>query len=478
MITINLNNKLGIPMYEQIYDYIKSEIKGGNLPFHTKLPSARNLAVNLQVSRNTIDMAYAQLVSEGYIESVPGSGFYVCLFSDLAPKIEHSVASPKPSIKLEKAYRYNFSPFVIDITNFPYNIWRKLSKDCMNDNNNDLFLLGNNQGDENLRQAIEGYLHASRGVNCTTEQIIIGAGADYLLQLLAQILQYIGSDTSNAVAMENPTYKQAYKIFSGMHYPVTPISVDSNGINIDELYTSSANIVYVTPSHQYPLGIVMPIKRRLELLNWANAAVEHYIIEDDHDSEFRYKGKPIPSLQGIDTSNKVIYLGTFSRAIAPAIRIGYMVLPELLLKIYTKHLYYYSSTVSRVDQNIMTHFITGGYFERHLNKMRKIYKNKHDLLIQNLKIFGNKIEIEGENAGLHLVLHLKTNKSEKEIIEIAGKNNIKLYGLSEHYIRISESKLDKSQSNLPTLLLGYANIPEDEIQPGITALYEVLKEYL
>ncbi|MDF2587977.1 MAG: transcriptional regulator, GntR family with aminotransferase domain, partial [Anaerocolumna sp.] len=350
MLTISIDIHSNTPMYEQIYNYIKNEIKLGNLPHQTKLPSTRNLASNLQVSRNTIDMAYAQLVSEGYIESMPGSGYYVCLISDLT----HITVNKSKNNGMLKptaiSYRYDFSPFAIDISNFPYNIWRKLSKDCMNENNNDLFLLGNNQGDESLRNAIARYLHESRGVNCNTDQVIIGAGADYLLQILSQLLQYIKNDnktetvrtngTYNCLAMENPTYKQVYKIFTGMNYQVTPINLDQNGININELGNSNANIVYVTPSHQYPLGIVMPIKRRLELLNWANNAPNRYIIEDDHDSEFRYKGKPIPSLQGIDSSGKVIYLGTFSRAVAPAIRIGYMVLPDELLKLYKSHLSY------------------------------------------------------------------------------------------------------------------------------------------
>lgn len=488
MLTISIDTHSNTPMYEQIYNYIKNEIKLGNLPHQTKLPSTRNLASNLQVSRNTIDMAYAQLVSEGYIESMPGSGYYVCLISDLT----HITVNKSKNNGMLKptaiSYRYDFSPFAIDISNFPYNIWRKLSKDCMNENNNDLFLLGNNQGDESLRNAIARYLHESRGVNCNTDQVIIGAGADYLLQILSQLLQYIKNDnktetvrnngTYNCLAMENPTYKQVYKIFTGMNYQVTPINLDQNGININELGNSNANIVYVTPSHQYPLGIVMPIKRRLELLNWANNAPNRYIIEDDHDSEFRYKGKPIPSLQGTDSSGKVIYLGTFSRAVAPAIRIGYMVLPDELLKLYKSHLSYYSSPVSRVDQNIMTHFITDGYFERHLNKMRKIYKNKHDILIQYLKVFKDKIRIEGENAGLHLVLHFNTPLLEQELIDIAAKNGIKLYGLSEHYLSDSKIQRDDKNNSSPTILLGYANMSELDLQNGVLALYEALKEYL
>jgi len=457
-------------MYEQIYNYIKAEIRNGNLPYHYKLPSTRSLAANLQVSRNTVDLSYAQLVSEGYIEAVPKSGYYVAMVSDLThikPK-PSSVTKPFPISKI--TYRYDFSPFAIDINTFPYNTWRKLSKNCMNEYNNDLFLLGNNQGDENLRAAIGRYLHESRGVNCSEDQIIIGAGADYLLQLLSQLFQY-GKPISS-IAMENPAYRQAYKIFTGFHYRVIPIDLDHNGIRIQPLYESDADVVYVTPSHQYPIGIVMPIKRRMELLQWADKAPGRYIIEDDHDSEFRYKGKPIPSLQGIDSSGRVIYLGTFSRAVAPAIRVGYMVLPKNLLAVYKQYLYHYSSTVSRIDQYIITHFITDGYFERHLNKMRKLYKGKHDQLVQALKIFRDKISIEGENGGLHLVLRFLSNASEQEIIDAAGKKSIKLYGLWEHYITKPELPA------APSILLGYANMTEKNIQDGIHALYHAVKDCL
>lgn len=472
MFTINIDSSSSVPMYEQIYEYIKNEIKSGQLPQKTKLPSTRSLAIHMQVSRNTIDMAYSQLLSEGYIESIPKSGYYVSMVSELTHITVKKTTTVPVKSKKETTYRYDFSPYAIDINSFPYNIWRKLSNTFMNDNNNDIFLLGNKQGDEGLRAAISRYLHESRNVNCSTEQIIVGAGADYLLQLLAQILQY--SSTSGTIDMENPTYMQAYKIFKTMHYKVNPINLDASGISIDHLSKTDSNIVYVTPSHQYPLGIVMPIKRRLELLQWANSSPERYIIEDDHDSEFRYKGKPIPSLQGIDSSNKVIYLGTFSRAIAPAIRIGYMVLPEKLLDIYKKNFNFYSSTVSRVDQNIMKSFIEGGYFERHLNKTRKLYKNKHDLLMQNLKIFGDKIQIEGENAGLHLIIRFNTRLTEKEIIDLAAKASIKLYGLNEHYIPVTELKNTTHNTLPPTILLGYANMLENDIHDGIVKLYNVL----
>lgn len=470
VLSIHLNPQSKIPMYEQIYNYIKEEIKAGKLPCHYKLPSTRNLSTVLQVSRNTVDMAYSQLVSEGYIESIPKSGYYVAMASELTSISANQIKTIKSPAKPKVLYQYDFSPFAIDINTFPYNTWRKLSRNCMNEYNNDLFLLGDKRGDEDLRAAIGQYLHQSRGVNCSEDQIIVGAGADYLLQLLSQLFHLIKPQT--CIAMENPTYIQAYRIFTGLHHTVIPIDLDQNGICMEPLYQSDADVVYVTPSHQYPLGIVMPIKRRMELLKWAENTPDRYIIEDDHDSEFRYKGKPIPSLQGIDSSGKVIYLGTFSRAIAPAIRVGYMVLPKRLLDLYNQYLSYYASTVSRVDQYILTHFITDGYFERHLNKLRKYYKAKHDTLVQSLKIFENKVSIQGENAGLHLVLVFKTNTTESDLIKAAADKKIKIYGLSEHYIEKSEV------SHFPFILLGYANETEESIPGGIKALYDALKQYL
>ncbi|HEX3077095.1 MAG TPA: PLP-dependent aminotransferase family protein [Lachnospiraceae bacterium] len=465
MLTIHLNMKSGIPLYEQIYRYIKEEIRNGSLPYHTKLPSTRSLASHLQVSRNTVDMAYAQLLSEGYIESSAKRGYFVCQITELVTLNQRNSPMVNEEAERKSDYRYHFSPFAIDINHFPYNTWRKLSKDCMNNHSNDLFLLGSKQGDSSFRESIQKYLHESRGVICQKEQIIVGAGADYLLQLLAQLLK-----PSNLIAMENPTYKQAYRIFCGFGHRTCSIPLDQNGIRIDSLSTTDADIAYVTPSHQYPIGIVMPIKRRMELLNWANERNGRYIIEDDHDSEFRYKGKPIPALQGLDTNGKVIYMGTFSRAIAPAIRVGYLVLPNELLMRYKNQYNYYNSTVSRIDQAILTTFINEGYFERHLNKVRKIYRSKHDVLLNALKIFSNHITIHGEHAGLHLVVQFHLSITEEQIIDLAASNGIKLYGLKEHYVTVNE------ENYTPTILLGYANLTEEEIVEGVQKLYHVLME--
>lgn len=464
MLTILLNTSSHIPLYEQIYEYLKKEIQCGQLPYQSKLPSTRSLASHLSVSRNTVDMAYGQLLSEGYIESYPKRGYYVNEIKNLIKPIpvkEEQEENTEKSIAVI-TYQYDFSPFSVDLEHFPYHTWRQLSKNCLKDNT-DLFLLGENQGDYQLRKAIASYLHQSRTVQCTEEQIIIGAGVDYLLKLLSSIL---GPDQK--AAMENPTYKRAYNILQDSGYFITPIPLDSNGMKVDILSKTNCNIAYVTPSHQYPIGIVMPIKRRMELLNWAAQEENRYIIEDDHDSEFRYKGKPFPSLQGIDSNNKVIYIGTFSNAIAPAIRVGYIVLPPKLLEQYKKRVSFYSCTVSRIDQAIITEFIVNGYFERHLNRMRKVYKSKHDFLLSCLKPFQSFLKISGEHAGMYLVVEIDCAISEQEIINCAKEKKIHIYGLAEHFIFLPNNYR-------PTLLLGYANVSEENIRKGISLLFEQIK---
>lgn len=462
MLTFHLDTDSQIPLYEQIYRFIREEIKVGALSCNHKLPSTRQLALHLQVSRNTVDMAYSQLVSEGYIESRPKRGYYVLKATELIDICPKPVTKKNP-IPTIKRYEYDFSPYGIDINRFPFSTWRKLSRECMSFDNNELFLLGDRQGDLSLRLAIKQYLHDSRGVHCSEDQILIGAGADYLLQLLAQLLPQ-----ETAIAMENPTYRQAYLIFRAFQFPIVPISLTNHGISMNELHDSDTTICYVTPAHQYPVGTVMSYSQRLELLRWANDSPDRYIIEDDHDSEFRYRGKPIPALAGMDANDKVIYLGTFSRSIAPAIRIGYLVLPKQLFKQYQTKFSFYASTVSRVDQAIITSFIQGGYFERHLNRMRNIYKNKHDLLLQALKQFGDEVTIYNENAGLHLLVQFHIPYSEEEWIALAKQHGIRLHSLKEHYIAPTNTH------DGIYLLIGFGNLSETEIQHGIQALYSIL----
>lgn len=457
-LTINLKTKSDVPLYEQIYRHIKTEIQSGRIACREKLPSTRALSRHLEVSRSTVELAYEQLLSEGYIESEPCKGFFAAQLEGLYQFAELNMVSKAGEKTEKKKYRYDFSPRGIDLSSFPYNVWRKLSKEILVDDRTDLFRLGNSQGEEGLRNAIRNYLYQARGVNCQPEQIIVGAGNDYLLMLLSMVM-----GEQRKVAFENPTYKQAYRLFRNLSCEVMTIDMDKYGMEVSKLCESNADTAYVMPSHQYPLGIVMPIKRRMELLRWAGESEERYIIEDDYDSEFRYKGKPIPSLQGYDKNEKVIYLGTFSKSIAPAIRMSYMVLPNPLLKRYEERLGHIHSTVSKVDQLIVQKFIEDGYFERHLNKTRAMYKSRHDVLIDALRPLLKICQISGEHAGVHILLTFSKEYSEEHLLNSAKAEGIKVYGLSEY--RIQTTKEERA-----TVLLGYANLSETKIKKAVDRL--------
>lgn len=460
---IPLKSQSPIPMYEQIYDYIKKEIKRGSLKAMTRLPSTRVLAENLKVSRSTTQMAYEQLVSEGYIETVPCRGYFVTRIEELVEVDQESGEDFQSGLEVQPAqYLVDFSPRGIDLSHFPYNVWRKVTKNTLDDNKKEMFLTGHPQGEPALREAIRGYLHSARGVNCHRDQIIVGAGSEYLLMLLSRIL-----GSNRVIAMENPTYKQAYRVLNSLDYQVMPITMDRFGLEVSLLEESSANIAYVMPSHQHPMGIVMPVKRRQELLNWAGRAENRYLIEDDYDSEFRYKGKPIPALQGMDTAGKVIYIGTFSKSIAPAIRVSYMVLPSGLLSEYQKKAGFFLSTVSRIDQNILYQFLAGGFYERHLNRMRRVYKSKHDTLLAALRELEPVFALNGEYAGLHVLLTDRQGRDEQWLLKQAESAGVGVYPISAFFIQ-PHCGLCPS-----TVILGYANLDEEQIKTGIALLKKV-----
>lgn len=453
MLTIGIDTKKKEPIYEQIYKYIRDEIKHGVLECGTRLPSSRKLAEHLDVSRNTVDLAYGQLLSEGYIESKPKRGHYVSALDEILD-FTVEISEEEEITEKKKTYPYDFAPSGVDMMHFPYNTWRKLMREVLMDDNSEIFQTGHSSGDVELREAIKSYLHQSRGVICSSSQIILGSGMEYLLLLLSQIF-----DKMPVVAMENPTYMQAYRVFSQLGFDVRAIAMDEAGMMIHDLYESEAEIAYVTPSHQYPTGIVMPINRRNALLNWAYEDESRYIIEDDYDSEFRYQGKPIPSLQGNDKKGKVIYMGTFSKAIAPAIRVGYMVLPKSLLSVYQETVSFYSCTVSRIDQAILSGFILKGYFERHLNRMRALYKGKNNFLMQQLKLFGDDIVIRGSSAGLHVLVEFKGIKDHQEFQNRLLEQGVRLQPISNYYIDGTPKK--------ECYVLGFARLREIQIEEGI-----------
>lgn len=466
---IPLDTKSLTPLYQQIEEYLKQEIQEGRLVAGMRLPSSRALSANLLVSRSTIETAYDQLVAEGYIEPVAYKGYYVCEIEGIYfQKAEYTKQNNpekteiKQRRKLQK-YRYDFALNGIAPESFPTHTWKQLAKQVLSDSTEEIFAQGNPYGEDSFREAIAEYLYHARGVKCEKSQILVGAGNDYLLMVLATLFE-----CNKKVAMENPTYLSAWYDLKHTGCSVCTVKSDEMGICIEELEKTGADVVYVMPSHQFPMGTVMPLKRRMELLRWADEN-QTYIIEDDYDSEFRYKGKPIPALQGFDKNERVIYIGTFSKSIAPSIRISYMALPKKLMRYYQSR-YPFAVTISKVDQKIVELFLRNGHYERHLNRMRRLYKSKHDWILRWVKEEMSEIcSCFGEHAGIHLLLRFHNGISEDEAVERAKSEGIRVYGLSEFFVQ------EKKETEA-VVLIGYATLTEEEIKEALQILSRIWKK--
>ncbi|MES5953324.1 PLP-dependent aminotransferase family protein [Bacillus fungorum] len=455
-LTPNLNTKSKIALYVQLYEYIKKEIKDGTIPAFTKLPAKRKLAIYLQVSKNTVEAAYEQLLAEGYIESISRKGYFVCKFEQMI-YVEGSEAKVEEVPFREENYKFDFTQTGVDTNTFPFTMYRKLINDVWQPHNNELLFLGHPQGELSLREEIANYLYESRGVRCSASQIVLGAGTQILVKLLFQLLK--GSN----YAVENPGYHRKMVVFEQGEKKVQMLSLDRDGICMLDLENSDANVVFVTPSHQFPYGMIMPITRRTQLLQWAKKEEDRYIIEDDYDSEFRYSGKPIPALQGLDTDGKVIYMGTLSKALLPSLRMSYIVLPKNLIKKYQKEYLFYTQSVSRMDQEVIRRFLNEGYWEKHIHKMRVVYRKKRDRLVFEIeKYFSHRVEVIGEDSGLHILLKVHNGMREEELIKEAAKYSIKIYPVSTYY------KDGTAPKNV--VLLGFAILSEEDIAKAIQLL--------
>ncbi|MED4888303.1 PLP-dependent aminotransferase family protein [Lysinibacillus sp. FSL R7-0073] len=459
-ITPILNNEE--PLYFQLYTYLKVEIQNGNIVAKTKLPSQRSLANHLNISRNTVDTAYQQLLAEGYVVSKERQGLYVVelekhYFQNSFLESAEMMPQKFNQVKDSSAIKLDFKYGDINVKDFPYKIWRKLSMHSLHEEQSHLFMYGDAQGELELRQCIATYLYEARGVKCSADQIVIGAGLQYLLGVLCNII-----GRNELYGMEDPGYHRVRYLFKDHHIKMKPIPLDEKGISITHLRNSQIKAIYVTPSHQFPIGHVMPISRRLELLEWAKEE-NAYIIEDDYDGEFRYAGKPIPALQGLDSFDHVIYMGTFSKSLIPSIKISYMVLPKNLINVYCKNSYYVQ-TVSRLHQYTLQLFMKSGHWERHLNKSRNSYKKKYEALIKAIHhLLGDKVKIYGDSGGLHLLLEPHNNMTEEELIEKAKIEGVKVYPTSIFYANPSEELSAK-------VMIGFANLDEEEIYKGIELL--------
>jgi GntR family transcriptional regulator/MocR family aminotransferase len=459
MLTLNANDQA--PLYKQLYNQIREQVLSGKLLADSRLPSVRDLATELSTSRNTIEGAYQELYAEGYIYSKPRSGYFVsALDQEAAPlSLSHDSRADKQPPGPPSIFTYDFHPARLDPESFPTALWRKCFIDSLSQNSQQLVQYGERQGYWELRCSLRNYLERSRGVLCDPDQIVICAGLQESLDIVAHLL----NDRHSVIAVENPGYFLPGSVFRNHSYTIFPVPVRHGGLDQDILKASDSTIAYVTPSHQLPLGYVMPVANRLKLIDWAESD-GNFIIEDDYDSELRYHGKPIPSLQGLRPHGNIIYAGTFSKILSPALRVSYLVLPRSILARYHQVYRNYFPTVSLLEQRTMAMFMEQGHWERHVRRMRILYKKKHDALLRAVEHYlGSRAVVIGQGAGLHVVLQLTgTSPGAVEIHERAMRKGVRLFPFSDFYLT--------GEPEYTTLLLGFGGMSVSEIERGIKLL--------
>jgi len=494
MLYYNLYDETNKPKYIKLYNCLKADIMNGVLTAEYKLPSKRAFANELSVSVITVENAYEQLVAEGYIFSRPRKGFYVSKIYNLknvgikklkveSTRFERVKNEPNEKNKnisagvigkgeyIEKGDKeinvfadFTFSSMPMD--SFPFSEWTKSNKSVLRDEGYKEILLKKSpsKGLVVLRNAISNYLYEFRGIDADPENIVIGAGTEYLYGL---IISLIGDDL--LYSMENPGYEKLEKIYLSRAVNFERLRIDDFGIRVEDLEDKKINVAHVSPSHHFPSGITMPISRRMELLSWAKKGRGKYIIEDDYDSDFRLAGVPVPTLYGMANSagnvNNIIYLNTFAKSLSSTIRIAYMVLPDMLSRRYEKRLNFYSCTVSNFEQCILANFINEGYYEKHVNRMKTFYRKKRDRLIKIIRTsrLGNVSKITQENAGLHFILELETNIPDKRICKELLKKGVKLLPLS-YYDTRSKHKF----------IINYSGVSEDVMATAIEKMESII----
>lgn len=458
MLTYSFHH-VDIPMYEYLYECIKNDIIHQKLQPHQKLPSKRSFAKNQNVSLITVENAYHQLLLEGYIYAKERKGYFVSELHYPHYTSHHIIPIPTSS---PKNYRIDLKSNTVSSIQFPFSTWSRLTRQILSLQSQELLSRSPNQGCESLRRAICSHLYAFCGMNVSSEQVIIGAGSEYLYNLAIQLLGY-----DKIYALETPGHQSISKVYHINQVKYHPIPLDAYGIDINLLYKSQAQIVHISPQHHFPTGITMPIQRRLDLLKWAQN--DHYIIEDDYDSEFRMRGKPLSPLFQIDQNERVIYMNTFSKTLAPSFRISYMILPNHLVEIFQKKLGFYACSVSSLEQIILAKFIEEHHFEKHINRMRNHYKSIRDSFLSQLSqspIF-SKIKITEENAGLHFLLHYTLSQSDQTILKKAQDIGLNISMLSQFY---------DYPCDLHTLVINYSGLSLEDIPIAIDLLSQLLDE--
>ncbi|MGN0327655.1 MAG: PLP-dependent aminotransferase family protein [Lachnospira sp.] len=463
MLTYNFENVDG-PIYEYVYKCIKEDILEGNLITGTKLPSKRSFAKNNGVSTITIQNAYDQLISEGYIYAIPKKGYYVADIAGFKKVKRPEKASMDIKVPVKEDIVFDFSSNKIEVGNFPFSIWARLMRDTISNREGELLEISPCGGVYELREAIAEHLSSFRGMSVDPNQIIVGAGTEYLYGLLIKLL---GKD--KIYCIENPGYKKLYEIYKSNDVCCKAAGLDEQGVVVEELRKVKADIAHISPTHHFPTGITMPVNRRYELLAWANETESRYIIEDDYDSEFRLNGKPIPPLQSIDACEKVIYMNTFSKSLASTIRISYMVLPRHLANRFYEQLSFYSCTVSTFEQYTLASFIKKGYFEKHINRMRLHYGRKRAQILQIIRnIFSNnECEILENDSGLHFLLQFNTKVPDEYVKEKLREKKIKI-------VTVADFDTEGKNQDKHQFILNYSNMNPDELENALKYIKKII----
>ncbi|MDG0859356.1 PLP-dependent aminotransferase family protein [Staphylococcus equorum] len=452
-------------LYINLYENLKKQIIEGQYKSGDKFPSKRALGQHLSVSNTTIEHAYQILSDEGYIYAKPRSGYFVSdvetlpiIARDRDLHASNTYHEENNDNQAQQTYEFAFNLSEIDAEYFPMQQFRKYARDAFEDSQLNLLQHTNPKGEWTLRQEIAHYIFNSRGVTCHPEQIIIGSSTEQLINLLTDILN------KGRFIIENPSYPPIKQVLDKKQITYLQVPVNNTGIELEYFDESNNNIAYVTPSHQFPTGYVMNLKKRTQLIHWAQQFENRYIIEDDYDSEFRYFGKPIPALQSLDTKDKVIYISTFSKSLFPSCRVAYLVLPKKLLKLYNALENKEGNTVPAHIQKMVASFMQSGSFERHLNKMRNVYRDKLKFILDALKPYQEQLEIDGALAGMHFTLTVKNGLTMNQCLKNAEENKLKI---------IPFSKYNKSQQSVK-FILGFGGIPFSQLEEHTKALIRAL----
>ena len=451
MLTYELKKRPGLPLYEALYRCIRQDILDGRLKPGEKLPSKRALAEHLELGKITVEAAYAQLLAEGYICSREKVGFFV-------EALERPIPAPEPVTKSSPVQEPE--PVLLDLTangtgHFPFTVWSRLQREVILDYDRQLLLPLPNQGIPELRQAIADHLASFRGMTIDPENILIGAGTDFLYNLLIQLL---GRDKTYAV--EEPGYGKIRMIYAANAVSCVSVTMDEFGVRPEEL--ESAQVLHFSPSHHFPTGLVTPMSRRQELLAWASRG--NWIIEDDYDSEFRFASHPLPAVQTM-APERVIYINSFSKSLAPSIRISYMVLPPALMAAFRSRLGFYGCTVPSFEQHTLARFLSQGHFEKHINRMRRFYQKRRNQVIDALSRCpgGEKLTILEQDAGLHFLLRVDTTWSDKQLTQWLLEQGIRIQALSSFYHT-------SDPGDLHYLVVNYSGLEDQRLEQALNRL--------